>query len=497
MGDIMNDLILNDNDITFKSLEKEIYKYVCNEACRLIKEVLTHLDRRLMDERETKIYRNKGLKKTCIKTIMGDVEFSRRIYEYKTESGKKAYKFLLDEYLNMDTIGHISSNLVEKIVDNATNISYRKTSENIEELSNQKISHTAVWNIVQKLGSKIKEREERKIYLNKKGSLNGAKEIKVLFQEMDGIWLNIQGKDKPKRGKSKKKELKLGITYEGWKKRNGSKDAYIVENKVACADFGNSKKFKELCDATIAEIYNVDEIEIRILNGDGASWIKQSLEDEEVYFQLDPFHKSQAVLRAIQDKKEAHKLIKMLNEGKANESLEYVVNLMVKYTEDENKYKKLEKLYKYLFDNKIGLRPYHLRDEIKMPKASGDLKYRHLGTMEHNICDILAQRMKGRKMSWSISGANNLAKILAEKANKRIYNLIDNICNDVIPKDKLETITEILTLTAADVNRKPKKSKYYPIHQADIPFADCAITNGRKAIQDFFRQRNFSQLIYR
>lgn len=170
---------------------------------------------------------------------------------------------------------------------------------------------------------------------------------------------------------------------------------------------------------------------------------------------------------------------------------------MVKYTEDENKYKKLEKLYKYLFDNKIGLRPYHLRDEIKMPKASGDLKYRHLGTMEHNICDILAQRMKGRKMSWSISGANNLAKILAEKANKRIYNLIDNICNDVIPKDKLETITEILTLTAADVNRKPKKSKYYPIHQTDIPFADCAITNGRKAIQDFFRQRNFSQLIYR
>ena len=38
---------------------------------------------------------------------MGDVEFNRRIYEYKTEEGKTAYKFLLDEYLNMDTIGHI------------------------------------------------------------------------------------------------------------------------------------------------------------------------------------------------------------------------------------------------------------------------------------------------------------------------------------------------------------------------------------------------------
>ena len=314
---------------------------------------------------------------------------------------------------------------------------------------------------------------------------------------MDGIWLNIQGKDRPKKSKSKKKELKLGITYEGWKKRNGSKDAYIVENKIACTDFGNSRRFKELCDATIAETYNVDEMKIRILNGDGASWIKQSLEDEGVYFQLDPFHKSQAVVRAVQDKKEAHKLIKMLNEGKVDESLQYVVSLMVKYTEDEKKYKKLENLYTYLFENKIGLRPYHLREEIKMPKAPEGLEYRYLGTMEHNICDILAQRMKGRKMSWSIIGANNLSKILAEKASKRIYNLIDNIYNDVISRDKLETITEMITLTASDVNNKVKRGKYYPIKEATIPFTGYARTNGRKAIQNIFEQRNFSELVYR
>lgn len=497
MGDIMYNTSLNDKEITFNDLEKKIYKYACDEACRLMKEVLTHLDRRLMDERNAKVYRNKGLKHTCIKTIMGNVEFNRRIYEYETDDGKIARKYLLDEYLQMDTIGHISSTLVEKIVDNVTNVSYRNTSSNIKELTNQEISHTAVWNVVQKLGSKIEEKEERKILLNKKGQLNGAKEVNVLFQEMDGIWLSIQGKDRPKRGKSKKKELKLGITYEGWKKRNGSKDAYVVENKIACASFSNSKKFKELSDATIAETYNTDEIEIRILNGDGAPWIKQSIEEEGVYYQLDPFHRSQAVIRAVQDKKEAHKLIKMLNEGKVEESFEYVINLMVKYTEDENKFKKLEKLYTYLFENKIGLRPYHLREEIQMPKAPEGLEYRSLGTMEHNICDILAQRMKGRKMSWSIGGANNLAKILAEKASKRIYNVINEVCSGIVSEDKLETITEIITLTAADVNKKVKKNKYYPVQQSSIPFTGYAMTNGRKAIQSFFQQRNFSELIYR
>ncbi|WP_150131721.1 hypothetical protein [Clostridium sp. JN-1] len=49
-----------------------------------------------------------------------------------------------------------------------------------------------------KLGSKIEEKEERKILLNKKGQLNGSREVKVLFQEQYGIWLNIQGKENRK-----------------------------------------------------------------------------------------------------------------------------------------------------------------------------------------------------------------------------------------------------------------------------------------------------------
>lgn len=33
---------------------------------------------------------------------MGNVEYSRRVYELKLEDGKKATKYLLDEYLGMD-----------------------------------------------------------------------------------------------------------------------------------------------------------------------------------------------------------------------------------------------------------------------------------------------------------------------------------------------------------------------------------------------------------
>ena len=159
----MYELSLNDNGMTFKDLEKKIYKYACNEACKALTEILEVLDEKLMNERDTKMYRNKGRKQTCLRTIMGDVEYSRRIYEFKLEDGKKATKYLLDEYLGMDTIGNVSINLVETILTNVSELSFRKTAENIKLMCNQEISAQGVWNVVQTVGEKIKEIEDRKI----------------------------------------------------------------------------------------------------------------------------------------------------------------------------------------------------------------------------------------------------------------------------------------------------------------------------------------------
>ena len=170
---ITDNLSVLENGITFKDIEEKIYKTVCEVACKTMEEVLEHLDRRLMEERNTKEVRNKGIKHTCIKTIMGNVEFDRRIYEFKMEDGKTGYKFLLDEYLQMDTIGHYYSGLVDKVIDNVCELSFRNTAKNIERLSNQSISHTAVWNITQKLGSIIEDENLNKVDKHKKGESEG------------------------------------------------------------------------------------------------------------------------------------------------------------------------------------------------------------------------------------------------------------------------------------------------------------------------------------
>ena len=55
-----------------------------------------------------------------------------------------------------------------------------------------------------------------------------------------------------------------------------------------------------------------------------------------------------------------------------------------------------------------------------MPTAPEGVEYRQLGTMEHNIWDVLAHRMKGRKMSWSINGA---AVTLGRKVIQKLCGL--------------------------------------------------------------------------
>jgi hypothetical protein len=418
----MYTISLNDSGLDFKFLEQKIYKVVCEVACNVLKDVLEKLDRMLMATRDIKEYRHKGIRRTHINTVMGTIEYSRRIYECHNENGKKQYIYLLDQYLNNETVGHVSTNLAEKIVEISLEESYRKTAQAMESTTNASMSHTTAWAVIQRIGSKLRDKEQHLVDKYEQGRLKGEREVEVLFQEADGVWISMQGKDRPKKGS--KKEMKIAVNYEGFRKREGQRKGYQVHNKSVCVGFHKSRDFKRLWEAKVAEQYNVDEIQVRIVNGDGDPWIKPDLGHEGVYFQLDPFHISREVLRQVPDKKQAKELNKLLKEGKIEESRDYLTELLIEYTNEENEFKKLKRLYNYLFNNIDGLVPYRLRG-IDLPELPDGLEYRGMGTMEGNVCDIVTLRMKNRKMSWSENGANNLVKLLAARASGTLYEQLD------------------------------------------------------------------------
>lgn len=65
---------VKENIISFKELEKKIYKYVCEIGCEMTHIILEAYDDTLADERDKQKYRNKGKRSTCIKTVYGPVE---------------------------------------------------------------------------------------------------------------------------------------------------------------------------------------------------------------------------------------------------------------------------------------------------------------------------------------------------------------------------------------------------------------------------------------
>ena len=93
-----------ENGVKFKDLEKRIYKKVCEYGCEHVKEMLEELDGELGAKRDKKKYRSKGKRKKVIKTIMGEVEFSRTVYEV-VKSEIKSYVYLLDEEIELTESG--------------------------------------------------------------------------------------------------------------------------------------------------------------------------------------------------------------------------------------------------------------------------------------------------------------------------------------------------------------------------------------------------------
>ena len=149
--------------------------------------------------------------------------------------------------------------------------------------------------MMQRLGERIDEEEQYAVKEMHAERAQGEKVIPVLFEEMDGIWLHMQDSS---HKRMKKQEMKVFTMYEGWDKEQ-KKRSSLVE-KTMLAGMESSQIFHEKREALIEKKYNADEIQQRILNGDGGSWIRETY-DPDAIFRLDRYHIYQEILRKISD----------------------------------------------------------------------------------------------------------------------------------------------------------------------------------------------------
>lgn len=456
---IIKDFCEKFSEKDFEWLEQEVFRSVMRLGRQIMMECLESLDLVLMSLSDTKVYRNKGFRKTTIKTLLGEVEYTRRMYQKLEEENQKTYVYLLDEYMGLDKIGFISSTLSRLIVNGTTQNHFRNAAESISSLTGLRISHQACWNVTQKAGEMVL-REHRKDAVKAKAQAGeGTIVTPILYEEKDGIYLHIQGKDRKKTGKESM-EMKVGIAYDGVRKEK-TKKGYrrILDNKVAYAGFEGAKEFREKIDGVIGSVYKTKEINQWILNGDGGGWIRNSKRKDGIYV-LDEFHRNKALTEKMsapelkEIKKEVHDL---LYKGEAEKALG-ILAACAESIEDENEKKKVQELYEYFLENKEGLIDYRKRGLEIQPTRSKEIHHANLGSMESNIFTLIGNRMKGKRMSWSVNGGNNMAALLCLQHTGRMGRLFNNSA-EWHPQEEEEEYP--LPLSASQVPERVGKGKLF------------------------------------
>ena len=399
-----------ENISNFNELAKVAFQYSLLFGRELVRRIVEERDAELRKGRDTARYVNKGKRKTCLKTLLGDIEFERTVYIDNAVPEGQHCVFLLDEELGIEPVGLVSPDACEAIANAICETTYRGVSQMLSETSGLTLSPQGVWDVVQKLGAHREKQVNQLSTLAKAKKSSGCIETKLLYEEDDGIWLSLQGEDRKKYGPSK--EMKVGIAYDGvlWSGGKSGKARRELHNKVAYTSFNSAMEYRERKEGLIASRFDIRRIELRIRNGDGASWI-QDFGNADINV-LDVFHRNKALLTYVQDEGLRKLLMKQLYE-KNIPMLLACIEAMINSEEDPKVQEHYRKLQTYYESNEEGLLSAYDRG-ISIPETSkpGVIHHARLGSMESNVFTLVGNRMKGRRACWSVRGATNLANLL-------------------------------------------------------------------------------------
>ena len=479
------------NVIKFNDLEEKMWKKKMKEGLEELRDQLQRIDNQLLKDKDNEELEVKDFQKTTIKCKFGDLEFYRRRYKL-TKNGKTKIIYLLDIYLELGYSGQYSQSIVELVLKEATEKSYRKTAETIRETTNVSITHTAARRILIDFSKKhIEKIEKEKLKLYEKGYIEGQKELKMIYEESDGIYISKQNRYKNKKsrqGKKLKSEIKIGIVHEGFEKRYSND--FRIKNKQMIATIKSVKYFKRLVDMTIGTTYKENTIEKIVINADGAGWCKDIAESPKERYQLDMFHIQKRIAEAVTDKEYKTLLSNIVKTNKPKDIFNIIYNYKVEleYDENEEELKKVKELEEYLRNNEKGLLRYQYDLGLSQEEIEklDETEYRNLGTEESQMYCGCRKRMKKNRTSWGDDGAEAMVKVISYIKSNLLDDLITGRMEDSIQKELCERVEE---------PRKVKKIKLGKIKYATQNSILESLTGFKKLrVKDLLRNKGFNEM---
>lgn len=370
--------------------EEESYREGCAYARELAESRLEALDDELMRSRP-KGLRLVGSRQKTLVTRFGDVSIVRRMY--RDTDGETV--FPLDEYLGWKPKQLASPSITKSVVEMATEMPFRVVTKTVSALTAGALSKSTVHRLVQVVGQNAldEDRGRWEAQFERGEDVNeGRQRADILYTEADGVWIHLQREERSHY------EVKSGISYRGW--RRVGADRYALVGKRVYAHGDDAIPFWEGASLEWSKQYALDRVKLFVVGGDGANWIRRGTEGlGNAVFQLDGFHLSRACGRGYGGEigPAIYDAVRSGDESLAIALMSAAVPAETTTTIRDREYVESNLV------NGVDWRRC-------VPNVPPDA--RSLGTMESNGDKLIANRMKKRGMSWTIRGANRMAKTI-------------------------------------------------------------------------------------
>lgn len=297
---------------------------------------------------------------------------------------------------------------------------------------------------------------------------------------------------KKKTGNKRRKngiELKIAVIHEGKEPRY--KNDYRLKNKIIVGTAQKAKDLKRIEDTVIGTTYKEYKIKKIVINGDGADWTGNIVEGAKEIFQLDMAHIQKKIYMAVSDEEYLKKMQEIVYTKQAKDIFSLIYNYKVELEEDKKteELNKVIELEEYLRNNEAGLQRY----QYKLGYKEEDLekiqeKLPSLGSEESHMYCVCRDRMKKNRTSWSITGAEALLKVIINRMNGTVEEIISKKAEEKIKEELAERIPE---------PQKVAKKKYGEIRYVETARILENITRDytKENIKSVLRTKKFSELM--
>ncbi len=425
--------------MTFQDIEREHQEKFKKIACQALSCMLAQLDDFIREKRKRGAFHNVNKDDKKMLSWCGEVPYNRTFY---TDSENNS-RCLCDEVLGLDKGQTVSLDVLLTALILATEGGYVKTAKLIEKWTGVRRSPETIRRWVLRVGAFIEQQEKAQRFLMfKNPSLNNDEDRRgstLLFLEADGCYIYIKDEEDPvkalkaliegisdeekKKGVSKK-EVRLGLWYEGKRPRRGTvgNDEWEVTGKTYFGGFMGVDEFWELATVLGEKRYGLGPETMVLGGGDGALWVGPHFEDfARVIFVLCRYHWKRDIFRIFPEEK-GKTLIEYVESNNQEKTVVFLDNALQACQEKHSKKKnEITKLKNYLLNNWQGIQNYSKLKEYLKDK---DPALARIGVIEGHIYQMLYLRFESRGGCWSIDGVNSLFRVLTAKMNDTLETIL-------------------------------------------------------------------------